>query len=75
MPIDFEEYTTDKLWKILVEVVHANVMYPTHKAYTRDEILPQKPDIAPSELAFRLGMPLAEAVVILYELQSQTPLK
>jgi hypothetical protein len=43
-------------------------MYPTHKAYTRSTILPQKPDVTARELSERLGMPLGEALVILEEL-------
>lgn len=69
--MDLEEYTKDKLWLTLVETVHANVMYPTHKAYTRDVILREKPDISPSDLAERLNMPLGEALVILYELREE----
>jgi hypothetical protein len=53
---------------LLVEAVHASVMYPTHKAYTRDSILPQKADVKANELAERLDMPLGEALVILSEL-------
>jgi hypothetical protein len=43
-------------------------MYPNHKAYTRDNILQEKPEIAPEELAVRLNLSLGEALVILYEL-------
>jgi hypothetical protein len=63
-----EEFTKDKLWQLLVEAVHANVMYPTHKSYTRDVILRQKPDITAEELAARLNMPVGEGMVILQEL-------
>ena len=66
--MNLEEYPKEKLWQLLIEAVHASVMYPTHKAYTRDSILPQKADISASELAERLGMPLGEAMVILSEL-------
>ena len=66
--MNLEEYTKEKLWRILVETVHATVMYPTHKAYTRDTILLEKPDITPAVLAARLNMPLGEAMVILDEL-------
>jgi len=66
--MNLDEYTKDKLWQLLVETVHASVMYPTHKAYTRDNILPQKGDVTANELAERLGMPLGEALVILSEL-------
>jgi len=67
--MNMDEYTKEKLWKLLVEAVHASVMYPTHKAYTRDSILPQEADVSAVELAERLGMPLGEAIVILCELQ------
>jgi hypothetical protein len=66
--MNLEEYSKEKLWQLLVEAVHASVMYPTHKAYTRDSILPEKADISVNELAERLGMPLGEALVILGEL-------
>jgi len=69
--MSLEDYTKEKLWQILVETVHAMVMYPHHKAYTRDVILHEKPDITPQELAARLGIPLGEALVILYELKNE----
>ena len=34
--MNLDEYSKEKLWQLLVEAVHASVMYPTHKAYTRD---------------------------------------
>ena len=69
--MSLEEYTKEKLWPILVETVHASVMYPTRKAYTRDTILPEKADTTLTELAARLNMPLGEALVILYELAEE----
>lgn len=69
--MDLEDYTKDKLWQLLVEVVHASVMYPTHKAYTRNSILPEKSDITAVELAERLGMPLGEALIIIDELTQE----
>jgi hypothetical protein len=66
-----EEYTKEKLWEILIGTVHRLVMYPHHKAYTRDVILHEKPEITPTELAVRLNMPLGEALVILYELANK----
>ncbi len=68
MRMNLNEYTKERLWQLLVETAHASVMYPTHKAYTRDTILPQKPDVSAVELSERLGMPLGEALVILSEL-------
>jgi len=69
--MSLEEYAKEKLWPILMETVHAMVMYPHHKAYTRDVLLHENPDITPSELASRLGIPLGEALVILYELKNE----
>jgi hypothetical protein len=66
--MNLEEFTKERIWQLLVETVHASVMYPTHKSYTRDSILPLKGDISATELAERLGMPLGEALVILSEL-------
>jgi hypothetical protein len=69
--MNLDEYTKERLWQLLIESVHASVMYPTHKAYTRDSILPQKADVSAGELAERLGMPLGEALVILSELTQE----
>jgi len=70
-----EDYAKEKLWPILVETVHALVLYPTHKAYIRDAILPEKPETTPAELATRLNMPLGEALVILSELAQERTVK
>jgi hypothetical protein len=67
--MDPDELTKEKLWQLLVEAVHANVMYPTHKSYTRDVILRAKPDVSAEELAAKLNMPLGEALIILDELK------
>ncbi|MGE5574659.1 MAG: hypothetical protein ACM3UL_00850 [Ignavibacteria bacterium] len=67
--MNLEDYSKEKLWQLLVEAVHASVMFPTHKAYTRDCILPKQADVSANELAQRLGMPLGEALVILNELR------
>jgi hypothetical protein len=69
--LSLEEYMKEKLWSVLVETVHASVMYPSHKAYTRETILREKPDITASELANRLSMSLGEALVILHELAEE----
>jgi len=67
----FEEYVGNPLWLLLVEAVHAMVMYPHHKAYTRDVVLHEQPDVTARDLAAKLGIPLGEALVILYELRKQ----
>ena len=69
--MNLEEFEKEKLWPILIETVHALIMYPNHKAYTREVVLHEKPDITPAELAARLGIPLGEAIVILYELENE----
>lgn len=69
--MSLEEYTKEKLWRMLVETVHASVMYPSRKAYTREEIIREKPNITPAELANRLNTPLGEALVILHELAEE----
>jgi len=66
-----EEYTKEKLWEILIETAHRLVMYPYHKAYTRDVILHEKPEITSAELVVRLNMPLGEALIILHELAEE----
>ena len=69
--MSLEEYVSNPLWSVLVETVHAMIMFPHHKAYTRKVILNEQPDITPSELAAKLGIPLGEAMVILYELRKE----
>ena len=69
--MSLDAYMEEKLWPILVETVHASVMYPTHKAYTREKILQEKPDITASELANRMSMSLGEAIVILHDLSEE----
>ena len=66
--MNLDEYSKERLLQLLVETVHTSVMYPTHKSYTRDTILPQKADVTPTELAESLGMSFGEALVILAEL-------
>ena len=70
--MNLDEFTKEKLWLILVDTVHTAVMYPSHKAYTRDVILREKPNVSLTELASRLNMSLGEAIVILDELNTET---
>jgi hypothetical protein len=72
--MSLEEYGKERLWPVLIETVHALTMYPHHKAYAREVILNEKPDITPSELAARLRSPLGEALVILHELAEEKKL-
>lgn len=65
------DFVNNPLWPVLVETVHAMVMYPHHRAYTRDVILHEQPEVKPGDLAAKLGITLGEALVILYELQKQ----
>ena len=75
MRMSLEEYTKEKLWSILIETVHALVMYPNHKVYTREVVLHEKPEITPADLAVRLRIPLGEALTILYELANERKLE
>jgi len=69
MSEEFDKYMNDPLWPILVETVHAIVMYPHHKAYVAERLLNEHPDITARELATELNIPLGEALVILYEIK------
>ena len=69
--MNLDVYSKEQLWQLLAEAVHASVMYPTHKAYTRERILPETPDINAKQLALELNMPTAEALVILSELSEE----
>jgi hypothetical protein len=69
--MSLEDYVGNPLWPILVETVHAMVMYPHHKAYVRDVILHEQPEATAEDLKVKLGIPLGEALVILYELRKQ----
>ena len=65
------ELERNPLWLILVEIVHALPMYPSHKAYVRDSLLLEAPDISADELSLRLDIPLGEAMVILHEVKGE----
>ncbi len=67
-----EEYVGNPLWSVLVDTVHAMVMYPHHKGYTRGTILHEQPDVTPQDLASKMGIPLGESLVILYELRQES---
>lgn len=69
--MDLESYSKEQLWQFLVATAHGSVMFNTHKAYTRDRVLPEKPDVKAEELAIKLNMSLGEAFVILDELASE----
>ena len=48
------ELERNPLWLILVETVHTLPMYPSHKAYVRDKLTIESPDISAEELSLRL---------------------
>lgn len=68
MCLNLDEYSKEQLWKMVVDAVHGSFMYPSHKAYVRDSVLPSQPDVSAVELSERLSIPLAEGMVILEEL-------
>ena len=65
---DYRPYPENALWPIIVETVHKLPVYPTHRAYVRDYIFREEPDISAEKLSFNLGISLGEAMVILHEL-------
>jgi hypothetical protein len=68
---DLDEYVKSPLWPILVDTVHALVMYRSHKRYVSKVILNERPNITPKDLSVQIGIPLGEALVILYELRTE----
>jgi hypothetical protein len=66
-----EDYVDDPLWTTLVETVHTMVMYPHHKAYVRNVVIHDQPEISFRELAVSLGISFGEALVILHELKEE----
>jgi len=64
-----EDANKNPVWLILVETAQRLPLYRAHKAYVRDEILPEAPDVSAEEISHRLDMPLGEAMVILSELR------
>lgn len=67
--MSWQDYLNNGLWRILVETVHSMVMFSRHKAYVRDVVLVEQPNVSAEELALKLGISLGESLVILYELQ------
>ncbi len=65
------ELERNPLWPILVEAVHALPMYPSHKAYVRDSLILEQPEITVEELSQRLDIPLGEAIVIQHEIEHE----
>jgi len=70
MPLT-EELERNPLWPVLVEAVHSLPMFHPHKAYVRDSILIDSPDISAEALSHRIGVALGEAMVILYEISNE----
>jgi len=69
--MSLEELVDNPLWPILVETVHAMIMYPHHKNFIRDVVLHEQTDVTEHELAPKMGIPQGEALIILYELRKQ----
>ena len=65
------ELERNPLWLILVEAVHALPMYPHHKAYVRDSLTIDFPEMTVEELSHRLDIPLGEAMVIFREIEEE----
>jgi len=65
------ELEKNPLWHILVEAVQRLPMYNSHKAYVRDSLLVDYPEMTVEELSQRLDVPVGEAMVILQELRAE----
>ena len=65
------ELERNPLWLILVEAVRKLPLYPSHKAYVKDTLLLESPQISPEELSMRMDISLGEALVILHEIQRE----
>ncbi len=59
------------LWLILIEAVHALPMFPSHKAYVRNSLLLEAPEVSAEELSYKPDIPLGEAQVILHEIKKE----
>ena len=68
--MSWQDYLNNSLWSILIDTVHSMVMYRHHKAYVRDVVLVEQPNITAKDLALNLNISLGESLIILYELQS-----
>ena len=69
--MSLEDHVDNPLWPVLVETVHAMIMYSNHKAYTRDVVVQEHPEMTPQELAIKLNIPFGEGLVILHELHRE----
>jgi hypothetical protein len=67
--MSWDVYVNNSLWPVLVETVHSMVMFSHHKAYVRDVVLMEQPDITAEQLALKLNISLGESLIILFELQ------
>lgn len=67
--MSWEDYVNNPLWPILEETVHSIVVFRHHKAYVRDVVLVEQPNLSAKDLALKLNISLGESLVILYELQ------
>lgn len=73
--MDVENFVHNPLWRVLVETVHSIILYPHHKAYVREHVLPRNPDVSPLNLAVQLDISEGEAMVILHELKAREDAK
>jgi len=64
-----EDAKKNPVWLILVETAQRLPLYRAHKAYVRDEMLPEDPGVSAEEISHRLDTSLGEAMVILSELR------
>lgn len=63
------ELKNNPLWSVLVELVKSMPLYAEHKAYVREVVLMEDPNISFGELSALLNIPIGEAIVILDEVR------
>jgi hypothetical protein len=68
--LSFNDLTKNDFLELLEPVINLLPGFSANLAWTRQEILPNKPNVLPEELASILNIPLLEAYFILDRLKS-----
>jgi hypothetical protein len=66
-----ESIESNPLWKVLIDTVEAEILFPNRLAYVRQNIIPTHQNITPEELTERTGFPLGVSMVILFRLREK----
>jgi len=66
-----ESIESNPLWKVLVDTVESEILFPNRLAYVRQNIITKNKNITPEELMERTGFPLGVSMVILSHLRKE----